>query len=62
MSDLTTSEWVLLIGSTILGVLVFAGAVYGIVYFFKRIEREDKAEEEEYSEQPPAEPETVPDN
>ena len=50
--QLTGGEMGLMIGAAIFGFLVFGATVWGVVRFFKRIEREDKAEEERFSENP----------
>lgn len=49
MLDLTPGEANIFYGSIIFGLIVFFSTVAGIIYFFKRIAREDKAEEERFS-------------
>lgn len=50
MLDLTPGETTIFIGSIVFGLIVFFSTVAGIIFFFKRIARQDKAEEERYSE------------
>lgn len=52
MEQLTSGETTIFIGSIIFGLIVFFSTVAGIIYFFKRIAKEDRAEEEKFSQQP----------
>lgn len=57
MEQLTRGEITLFIGSIVFGLIVFFSMVAGVIFFFKRIAHEDRAEEEKYSE-PPAQDST----
>ena len=57
MEQLTRGEMTLFIGSIVFGLIVFFSTVAGVIFFFKRIAQQDKAEEEKYSE-PPAQDST----
>ncbi len=50
MLGLTSGETTIFVGSIIFGLIVFFSTVAGIIYFFKRIAQQDRAEEERYSE------------